>query len=227
MSESTSPSPLARCWQWLTGDAAVELPDPGLGAANHEPIDWRRAVPFAALHLGCLLVLVTGVSWTAVAVCLGLYIARMFFVTGFYHRYFAHRGFQTSRAFQFVMGALGCTAGQRGPLWWAAQHRHHHNHSDGEKDHHSPRQLGFWRAHLGWFLTRTGFTTDRTYVGDWARYPELRWLNRLDWVPLLLLGGSLYLFGAFLNQTWPGLNTSGLQLLAWGFFVSTILCYHA
>ena len=53
------------------------------------------------------------------------YFFRMFFVTGAIHRYFSHRAFRTSRSVQLAMAILGCTAGQRGPLWWAAHHRHH------------------------------------------------------------------------------------------------------
>ena len=43
-----------------------------------------------------------------------------------YHRYFAHRSYRTSRVFQFFMACLGCSALQKGPLWWAAHHRQHH-----------------------------------------------------------------------------------------------------
>ena len=40
------------------------------------------------------------------------------------------------------MAAAGCTALQKGPLWWAVHHRHHHAHSDTEGDVHSPRGEG-------------------------------------------------------------------------------------
>ena len=32
-----------------------------------------------------------GVSWQAIAFCVGLYYLRMFAITGAYHRYFSHR----------------------------------------------------------------------------------------------------------------------------------------
>ena len=85
--------------------------------------EFRRCLPFVFLHLGCLAVLWVGWSTTAVAVAAGLYLVRMFAITGFYHRYFSHRTFHTSRAMQFVFAALGNTAIQRGALWWAAVHR--------------------------------------------------------------------------------------------------------
>jgi stearoyl-CoA desaturase (delta-9 desaturase) len=68
-----------------------------------------------------------------------LYISRMFFITAFYHRYFSHRTYRVSRTMQFLMAFAGCTAGQRGPLWWASHHREHHLSSDTERDPHSPK----------------------------------------------------------------------------------------
>jgi stearoyl-CoA desaturase (delta-9 desaturase) len=98
--------------------------------AMPERFELSRALPFLILHLGCLGVIWTGWSWTAVWVAVALYFIRMFAVTGLYHRYFCHRAFKTSRPVQFLFAILGLTAIQRGPLWWASVHRHHHRHSD-------------------------------------------------------------------------------------------------
>ena len=122
--------------RWL--DAWAE--DPLEPTRDPRAIDWLRTLPFAAIHLGCLFALVVGWSWTALAVCLGFYAVRMFAITAFYHRYFSHRAFQTSRPLQFLFALLGATAVQRGPLWWAAHHRAHHQHSDSKGDTHSPRE---------------------------------------------------------------------------------------
>ena len=69
-----------------------------------------------------------------------------------YHRYFSHRSFKTSRALQFALACLCCTNLQRGPLWWAAVHRHHHRHSDCPDDAHSPVRGGFLWAYCGWMF---------------------------------------------------------------------------
>jgi stearoyl-CoA desaturase (delta-9 desaturase) len=178
------------------------------------------------LHLGCLMVLLTGWSWTALGLCLGLYLLRMFAITAFYHRYFAHRAFKTSRALQFLFAFVGNTSAQRGPLWWAAHHRKHHKHSDTARDLHSPLQRGFWWSHVFWFTTPRNFPTDHAQIRDFARYPELRFLDRFDVLaPLLLLAG-LFGLGEALATLAPGLATDGLQLVAWGFFVSTTLLFH-
>jgi stearoyl-CoA desaturase (delta-9 desaturase) len=156
-----------------------------------------------------------------------LYALRMFAVTAFYHRYFAHRAFKTSRALQLLFALLGASAVQRGPLWWAAHHRHHHAHSDRPGDAHSPRQHGFLWSHMGWFLARASFRTRLELIRDFAVYPELRWLDRFDAVVPALLAAGLFAAGAVLERTAPALQTNGWQLLVWGFAVSTVAVWHA
>jgi stearoyl-CoA desaturase (delta-9 desaturase) len=178
-----------------------------------ERINYVKSLPFFGLHLACLLAFVTGVSWKAVLLCLSLYIIRMFGITAGYHRYFSHKTYQTSRSFQFILAWLGCSALQKGPLWWASHHRRHHQHSDQEDDVHSPEHKGFWWSHIGWILSSKYETTDYKIIKDFSRYPELYWLNRFHVIPGILLGVGCLLFG-------------GWQGLVWGFFISTVLLYH-
>jgi stearoyl-CoA desaturase (delta-9 desaturase) len=171
-------------------------------------VDWTRVVPFFALHASCLLVLVVGWSWTAVAFAAGFYLVRMFGITAFYHRYFSHRAFRTSRAMQFAFALLCATAVQRGPLWWAAHHR----------------REGFWWSHVGWILARVNFTTRKELVPDLLRFPELRFLDRFDSLVPLLLIPAIWGLGEALAAA--GLGGGGLQLLVWGFAISTVALYH-
>ena len=193
-------------------------------ARDPRHVDWLRLVPFLALHASCLLVLVVGWSWTAVWVALGVYLVRMFAITGFYHRYFSHRSFRTSRPMQFLFALLGTTAVQRGPIWWASHHRAHHRDSDGEGDVHSPNRDGFWWSHVGWILAHENFRPRLELVPDLARFPELRWLDRFDVLVPLLSIPALYGLGVLLASM--GLETSGAQVLVWGFCVSTVVSYH-
>ncbi len=223
--DATLHAPLRlRAWRWLVNDPRAFRID---GPADARRIDWLRAAPFAAIHVACLGVLVTGVSATAVAAAFVFYGLRMFFITGFYHRYFGHRAFRAGRVTQFLMAVLGCTAGQRGPLWWAGHHREHHATSDTPADPHSPAHRGLWYSHTLWFLTRGSFAVPEGRVKDWQRFPELRALERLDWVPFVLFGAGCYALGVWLERAAPGLGTDGPQMLVWGFFVSTVLLYHA
>lgn len=211
---------IAALLRWF--DTRHAEPDAGAG----DGIDWLRVAPFIGLHLACLGVLWVGVSATALWVALASYAVRMFAITAFYHRYFSHKSFRTSRAMQFLFGLLGASCVQRGPLWWAAHHRHHHRHADTEHDVHSPRHLGFWRSHMGWFMARGAFRTNEAAVPDLAKYPELRWLDRYDIVVPVLYAAGLFALGAWLGRAYPELGTSGPQLLVWGFFVSTIVLFH-
>ena len=194
---------------------------------DEKRVDWLRIIPFIVLHGMCLAVIWVGWSWTAVMVALLLYLVRMFAITGFYHRYFSHKSFKTNRFWQFIFGAMGNASVQRGPLWWAAHHRHHHRFTDQEQDVHSPSRHGFWWSHIGWLTSRANFPTKYKYVAEWAKYPELRWLNRFDTVIPILLALALYIFGVLLERFAPHLGTNGMQMLIWGFFISTTVLFHA
>jgi stearoyl-CoA desaturase (delta-9 desaturase) len=207
--------------RWLDSTAGPPLEDDDLH------VDWLRTLPFIGLHLSCACVIWVGVSSFAMTVALALYAIRMFAITGFYHRYFSHRAFRASRVVQFVFAAIGATGVQRGPLWWAAHHRNHHRHADDELDPHSPARRGFLWSHVGWFLTPYGFRTDWSVIRDLVRYPELRLLDRFDILMPVVLASALFALGHQLNITHPQLGTDGLQLVVWGFCISTVVLFHA
>jgi len=189
-------------------------------------VDWLRVAPFVLLHLSCLLVFVVGWSWTAVGVALALYVLRMFAITGFYHRYFSHRAFKTNRFWQFLFAVAGNASAQRGPLWWAAHHRHHHRFADQEADIHSPSLHGFLWSHVDWITSRRNFPTRKPYVEDWLKFPELVWINRFDTVIPFILALSLFALGEMLAKTQRQLNTDGGQMFVWGFLISTVALFH-
>jgi stearoyl-CoA desaturase (delta-9 desaturase) len=154
-----------------------------------------------------------------------MYLLRMFAITAGYHRLFSHRSYDTSRVFQFIIGFVGAASAQRGPLWWAANHRHHHRHSDTEKDIHSPGLRGLWWAHAGWVLSKDDIYEERL-VKDLAAFPEIRILDRYHFVPPLLLLAASYILGDVLASYFPGLGTSGFQMMVWAALISTVILYH-
>ncbi len=189
-------------------------------------VDWTRTLPFILLHVSVLFVFIVGVSPIAVIIAIVLYAIRMFAITGFYHRYFSHKAFKTTRTVQFIFAVIGASSVQRGPLWWASHHREHHVNSDKENDEHSPRLHGFIWSHMGWFLSRHNFSTNLKRVSDFAKYPELKFIDRFDILIPVLLGILLFVLGEFLAAYFPSLNTNGWQLIVWGFVISTLVLYH-
>ena len=194
----------------------TSLPEAPLGGAElpSEDVQYPAAIPFILVHVACLGAIWTGVHWRDVAIAVGLYLLRIFAIGAGYHRYFSHRAYKTSRVFQFILAFLAETTAQRGALWWAAKHRHHHRWSDTENDVHSPVTRSFFFAHVGWIFTPRHDKTDYAAVPDLAKYPELVWLNRHYYVPAIIMASLVWLFAG-----WSGLVV--------GFFWSTVALYHA
>jgi stearoyl-CoA desaturase (delta-9 desaturase) len=182
--------------------------------ADPDRVLWLNSIPFLAVHAVALATpFLAPFEWKWGLLVLGSYYLRMFGITAGYHRYFSHRSFRTGRAFQFLLAFLGATATQKGVLWWAANHRDHHRHSDGPEDVHSPIQRGFYWSHVGWILSARHHETKLDRVKDLARYPELRWLDRWHAVPSISFAVALLAIG-------------GAPALLWGYFVSTVLLWH-
>jgi stearoyl-CoA desaturase (delta-9 desaturase) len=174
---------------------------------------WLNFVGIVLIHVGTVIAFVRGADAGLVALAIAFYFLRMFAITAGYHRYFAHRSYKTSRAMQFVLALLGTSATQKGPLWWASTHRTHHKYSDTEKDVHSPKQRGFFYAHMGWWLGGEHETTNLAQIRDFAKYPEIRFLDRFHWIGVLLamaVPAALRGFDGFL----------------WGYVVSTCFLLH-
>jgi stearoyl-CoA desaturase (delta-9 desaturase) len=150
-----------------------------------------------AIHASALLAFLpaaapsAAVLWTTAAA----FAVRTFAVSAGYHRYFSHRAFRTSRAVQFAFAFVGGMAVMRGALWWASQHRQHHRRADRDGDPHAPWR-GFLWSHMTWFTTVANQPTRLRLVRDFARFPELRWLDRHEWAPVaVFVAGSWAAFG--------------------------------
>jgi stearoyl-CoA desaturase (delta-9 desaturase) len=179
---------------------------------SDERLNLRSSVPFFAVHLLPFLAVFTGVPLKVVVLAFATFAVRMFFITAGYHRYYSHRSYRLGRVAQFVMAFGGTMAAQKGPLWWAAHHRNHHQFADTERDTHSP-QKGFWWSHVGWILCDKFGKSRHDKIRDFAKYPELRFLDKNDWIGPWTLGVLCYLIGGW----------SGLLI---GFFASTVVLWH-
>lgn len=169
-------------------------------------------LPLVAVH--ALLLAAPFVEFTLVSFVILFVVTRVagLGITVGFHRLLAHHAFKTSRLTRFLIAAAGCTALQKGPLWWVVHHREHHRHSDQEGDPHSPVRDGFWYAHHGWLVVKDRTHPDFSSVRDLSKYPELYWLDRLWMIPGMLSAGTCYLIG-------------GLPGLVWGFGLGTVLVF--
>ena len=68
-----------------------------------------------------------------------------------YHRLISHRSFETQKIIEYFLAIIGCVTTIGSPLAWSALHRHHHGHTETEKDVHSPYQLGWFKAWFGFW----------------------------------------------------------------------------
>ena len=182
--------------------------------AIDEKIDWWRAVPFFAVHVIAVAgMFIVPPTWNLVLLAVGLYFFRMWGIIVGYHRYFSHRSFKTSRWFQFVLALVGLSAAQKGPLWWAAHHRHHHRHSDQDPDLHSPTLRGFFWSHVGWILCSKYADTEHHKIRDFLDYPELRWIDKHYILVPVAMGAGLW-------------AVAGFEAFMWGGMISTVALWH-
>jgi len=174
-------------------------------------------------HIPTVLVLVVHASvlvapfvftWRLLVAAVATYLVQMFVITGGYHRYFSHRSYKTSRAFQLVLAWLGASTMQNGPLWWASWHRWHHRHADTIHDAHSPTLRGRWYAHVGWVMDKAHDRAPLENIRDFTKFPELRFIDRFSWLPVVIFAAATFALG-------------GLPAFVWIFGVATTASFHA
>jgi stearoyl-CoA desaturase (delta-9 desaturase) len=190
-----------------------EALDLDLARKDDERIVWQDTILFIVLHVLAVCTVFFHFAWQWVLLACASYYLRMFALSAGFHRYFSHRSYKTSRIFAFVLAFVGECSLQKGALWWASHHRHHHRCSDQVEDVHSPHYKGFFWSHMGWILCDKYKPMRKDLIKDFLAYPELVWLNNNTWLPANTYIGVLILL-------------FGLQGFLWGFIVSTVLLWH-
>ncbi len=184
------------------------------------------SAPLVFMHLGCIGIFFVPLNKISIILFLTMYCLHVFTLTAGFHRYFSHKSFKTSRLFQFILAFFGTIAAQKDPLWWASHHRIHHQHADTEKDPHSARHKGFWYAHIGWVMKSKLDNTRFDKIKEFSQIPELIWLNKHPYIPPMLLVILLISTGMVFEVYFPRYNITALQLITYGFFLSTVCVYH-
>lgn len=108
-------------------------------------------------------------------------------ITAGYHRLWSHKTYKAHPVLRTLFAIGGACALQNDVLYWASDHRRHHQHVDNnELDPYSAGR-GFWFSHIGWILRdyeshRVDFSNVRDLQGD----PVVRWQHR-HYLSLVLL----------------------------------------
>jgi stearoyl-CoA desaturase (delta-9 desaturase) len=197
----------------------------------------KSVIQFGFFHLMPLAAIYTGATAFDWWLCLGLYYFRMFWITGGYHRYFAHKSYKTSRVFQFIIAFFAETSSQKGVLWWAAHHRVHHQTSDTVSDPHSMKIYGFWYSHMGWIAGPEYKETDFKSIQDYAKFPEIRWIDKHYVFPIVSMAIAVFVIGGFVNTSFSvdqDMTVLGgswylqgaLSAFLIGFLLSTAILFH-
>jgi stearoyl-CoA desaturase (delta-9 desaturase) len=186
---------------------------------------WFSTVRVLERHLGALFAIIfVSLNWPLFWLAFTSFVIRMFAIEGINHRYFSHRAYKAGRVVQFMLALLAAQTGQRGSLWWASKHRDHHKHAETSLDPHSPVSHSFFESYVAWFRRPEHAACNLDAIPDFARYPELRWLDRYYWVPFY--AGAVLLFCACHFGLF-GPRIDGVTGLLWGFYVPCFLVLHA
>ncbi|HXQ73831.1 MAG TPA: fatty acid desaturase [Pyrinomonadaceae bacterium] len=187
------------------------------GAREKLGVNWANVIFLIVAHVAAVAALFFW-SWAAVITAVVLYwIGGSLGIGMGYHRLLTHRGYKVPKPVEYFLAICATMALEGGPIQWVVTHRIHHAHADRAGDPHTPRDGGWW-AHIGWILWGTAQNhepaTIARYAPDLVKDPFYRLLNRFYYVPLLVVGILLFVFG-------------GWGVLLWGVFLRLILALHS
>jgi sn-1 stearoyl-lipid 9-desaturase len=191
----------------------MELTDLRAAKAKDEGINWITASVMIIFHVLAVVALFF-FTWKALFVALFLWWLSASVGIGMcYHRLLTHRGYKIPKWLEYTLTVFATLALEGGPIFWVATHRIHHKYSDHEGDPHSPID-GTWWAHMGWILVGKSMHHDTStlarYVPDLAKDKFHVWITRYHYVPLIILGVILLVFG-------------GWSVMLWGIFLRTVV----
>jgi stearoyl-CoA desaturase (delta-9 desaturase) len=184
-------------------------------------------LPFVGLLAAIVLLWNRAVGWTELIVFAVLYVLTGFGITVGFHRLFTHRSFETSRAGRIVFATLGSMAVEGPLLYWVADHRNHHAHSDQEGDPHSPHHhdgalAGLWHAHVGWLFRSEGNAPVDRYAKDLRKDRDLVRVHKA--FPLLVAFTFALPFA--IGYAVSGTLAGALSCALWGGLVRVFLVHH-
>ena len=118
-----------------------------------------------------------------------------------YHRSLAHRSVRLNPVVEQILILCAVFNGSGAPRTWVANHRYHHATSDTPSDISSPRQGGFWWAHIFWLY--------QIKDSDPSRWnPDLNQFRYNVWttlqIPIIVLSATVGLALGWAGFFWVG-----------------------
>ncbi len=192
-------------------------------------------LPFLGLILAMVMLWGTALGWIHLGLLWLMATITSLGVTVGYHRLCTHKSFKTPAALRYAFAAAGSMAVQGPVIQWCGEHRRHHQHSDTERDPHSPHMgpdgswgEGFWatlrggfHAHLGWLFEGRPKGLGK-YTRDLREDPALVAANRhfTAWVVAGLVFPAVV--GGLATMTFTG----ALLGFLWGGLIRVLLVHH-
>lgn len=141
-----------------------------------------------------------GLSGFQITLFLFFFIATGLSITLGYHRLFSHLTFHATPVVKLFTLLFGAAAFEGSALGWSADHRRHHKFVDHDDDPYDISK-GFFHAHIGWLLFRTGPDTPLTWVRDLQK-DRLAWWQHEHYVPIAL--GMGFVLPTLIGWLWGG-----------------------
>jgi fatty-acid desaturase len=169
-------------------------------------INWTTSSFMVIFHIGAVAALFN-FSGRALLVTFLLWIISGGLGIGMgFHRLLTHRGYKVPKAVEYFLTLCGTLALEGGEIDWVVTHRIHHAFTEKQGDPHTPRD-GVWWSHMGWILTGTAQQWNekimRKYAPDLMKDKVHVLINRFYWVPLVVLGVTLFAIGGWPMLLWP------------------------
>jgi fatty-acid desaturase len=132
-----------------------------------------------------------------------------------YHRLLAHRTLKVNKFIEQILIFSAMFNGSGAPASWVAYHRHHHSRTDTPDDISSPKQGGFWWAHLRWLYQSAPADTQK-WCPELTRGVYKFWTYAEGPVILLSLCCGLVL-------GWPGFFWAGAIRLVYSLHMQCLV----
>ena len=196
---------------------------PALQGRQMKRLNVSRVATAIVVHLVAMTAPFVYSWWGLMFFVLSTFVILQFGLTLGYHRLLSHRSYQTHPVVRRIFATLGCLSAQAGPISWAATHRFHHRHADGDQDPHSPKQGLAW-AHMIWVFYHHPELRKASFIlaGDLSSDPFLCFLERHRSCVNGVFALGVFGLGIIIIDGWVG----GVSLLVWGVCLRVVVLWH-